>query len=1576
MSKSVNSIFLFFILVTQFLQSQESPIANDDIASVIQNNQLIVSAPGILNNDTDADGELLSVINFQINSANFSVGKSVFLPEGNITIQADGGFRFIPATNFLGAFPTINYTITDGTFTSSANLTITVILPPTPPLAVDDSNITEKNTPLNVGIPGVLSNDSDADGDTILVSNFSVNGSQFTAGETATFSEGNITITADGSYTFIPTSGFVGTIPTITYTITDGTLTSSANLTITVVLPPIPPIAVINYDTVEINTTLTVPAPGVLENDTDENGDVLSVVQFTVNGVTYLAGQTAILTQGSITIAADGSYVFVPTPNYIGDVPVITYTISDGTFTASTTLNFTVEPVDNLLEISSFTSCNQGFTADGEYKVRYTMVLFNKSTARDYHPTSLIKNIDIINDLQATFGNSCVVEVSEVSIVNNVFTRDFINNAGYPREFTNNAINNNFLNITSNSVFNEDAIDNLTLYPRQNVTVSFCVTINPFCNGRPNPTPSGSGINFDNVINITSDRGNATRNLVLSDFHTTEAVVTAGLYVPEFNDSLNPPGVINFDGTYDYANRVIITNEGTATATNINFNMGLGSFLDNGIRFSEIIIQQVEGPNVIINPNYDGNIETLLLAPNNSLAAGQKIILELFFVIEPYASTVYSFFNQINISQTQGSLDGFNESTAANKRRNSFVFWSDGLGNHLDRYYRTNSATAGISSSQQCTCSTSSMRFLFTSSSSTDINIAEVNKTPNRILEHEEITYQITIKNTSESVQLINLQIQDHLTATCSGNIISVSNPIIANSTATLNPTLNPAFNGDTNRNLFIGNDGVLRKDETITVQFSVIYNEPCVGSNRAIFTSRNPLNTVVTSAKSINVNATTDSDVDGIIDTIDIDDDNDTIPDVDEYNGLDAFGDDDGDFIPNYRDTDFGADANGDGIVDIFDFDSDGIPNHLDLDSDNDGILDIVEAGNSLSDTNRNGRTNNPVGANGFDNLHETNDIVSANRNYTIPNSDADSNFNFLDIDADGDGIVDIIEAQLTNNFIAPNGIVTENGIDTAYPNGLLPIDTDVDTILDYLDINADNDIRDDIIEGWDTNVDGIPEIVPLNIDADNDGLDDAFDTNDNLVNPANGQNPTSFPNADNADTPERDWRELIAIRVILDNITVTEGENVVFTFSLVTKNDETIAIESASPIVINLSTLNGTNSTTIYEVATAPFDFLGSTNQTFTIAPNTNSAQFTITSLEDTIFEQTEFFTLQATITSNNTLNNEVTAIGTILDNDVPPSISMNDSRENEGIPLVHTITISHPSSTPIVIDVKTADILAMSPNDYTSFSEIFTINGTTDPNNANTQISFSIISNTDNLNELEEETISVIGIVTTTNVGNQDLNKIATIVDIDPNPLIFMDDIIVEEGEILEFSISLLNANSEPMQNYAPINLIIETIDITTFANEDYVSINVLRTIPALSFGIKQTVNSINDNLNEDTETFRLQVTTNLDNVSNTTFPSGIGTINDNDYPNLFSPNGDGKSDVFKISGIADLYPNFKLVIYNRQGNEVFKYSNNGNTNPNWWDGTFNGKPVPTGVYFYTLEYNDGITKPKTSFIQLIR
>lgn len=1446
----------------------------------------------------------------------------------------------------------------------------------TAPSAVDDTNSTIINTNLNVTAPGVLVNDTDVDADVLTVSGFVLNGVTYTAGQTANSAEGSISISNDGSYVFVPELNYLGDFPVIIYRITDGTFTSSANLFLSVVIPPEPPLPLDDYDTAEVNTTLTIDAPGVLVNDTDANEDELSVTEFLVNGVGYLAGEIAVFAQGSITIAADGSYTFIPTPNYTGDVPVITYKLTDGTFTGQALLFLTVEEIDNLLNIRLLNSCNQGFTVDNEYKLRYTVVLENTSTARDYHPTSLIKNIDITTDLQSTFGNGCVTSVTVEEVYNNTFTQDYINNTGYPREFTLASVNNNFSDVTSNSFFNQNAINNLTLYPRQNITLVYCVTVNPFCDGRPNPTPSGSGIDFNNILNVTSDRGNSSDSIELTDFHTTEAIVTAGLYVPEFNDSLDPPGTINFDGTYDYTNTVIITNEGTSIANNVNYNMGLGSFIDNGITFTELTIIQVSGPTVNINNDYNGNTDASLLTANNSLAPGEKVVLELFYLIEPFTSTNYSYFYQNDKSQTQGDLDGFDETTIDGIRLYSFVTWSDGLGDHLDRYYRASSPTESVSSSLQCDCSRLSMRFLFTSSSSTNKIITEVEKIPDGILEQEKITYQITIENTSESVQLQNLQLEDNLLDSCGGNIVSINSPTIVSSSATTDPTLNTNFNGTSDINFFDGSTGLLQSGETITVEFSVTYTESCIGLNTATFLATNPLSTTLSSSSSVNVNASTDSDNDGIVNSDDIDDDNDTIPDLEEYNGLNPLDDDDADFIPNYRDTDYGVDTNSDGIVDIFDFDNDGVPNHLDLDSDNDGILDIVEVGNASSDTNNNGRTNNTVGINGLDNALENDDSDLANITYTILNTDSNGNPDYLDIDADGDGIVDNIEAQLTENYILPSGTISDAGIDTAYANGLSPIDSENDGVFDYLDTNSDEDIRDDIIEGWDINSDGIAEIIATNLDSDNDGLDDAFDTNDNLVNPTNSQTPESFPNVDNADTIERDWRENIAVVVIIDNISATEGEDLVFTITLVTKNDNAILIESTTPIDINFSTINGTSTTNIYDVATSPFDFSGFTNTTFTIPAFTNTSQFTVTSLEDIIYEATELFTLNATITSSNTVNEEANGFGTILDNDDPPLITMNNSREDEGVNLVHTITISNPCSTPIIIDVSSSDNLAISPSDYTSISENLTIEGTIDPNNSNTEISFNITSNLDNLNELDEEDLNVIGVVSSNNVGAQDLNKIAIIVDVDPNPLIVINNIETEEGGILEFTISLVNDNDEPMQNYLPINITLETIDNTTFSNQDYEAINVLASIASFTSSISQTVSTLDDKLNEDTETFFLQVSTNLDNVSNTTLPRGIGTIKDNDYPNLFSPNGDGRGDEFKISGIVGDYPNFKLIIFNRQGNEVFNYSNNGNLNPLWWNGTFNGNPVPTGVYFYTLDYNDGVTEPKSNFIQLIR
>jgi gliding motility-associated-like protein len=91
-----------------------------------------------------------------------------------------------------------------------------------------------------------------------------------------------------------------------------------------------------------------------------------------------------------------------------------------------------------------------------------------------------------------------------------------------------------------------------------------------------------------------------------------------------------------------------------------------------------------------------------------------------------------------------------------------------------------------------------------------------------------------------------------------------------------------------------------------------------------------------------------------------------------------------------------------------------------------------------------------------------------------------------------------------------------------------------------------------------------------------------------------------------------------------------------------------------------------------------------------------------------------------------------------------------------------------------------------------------------------------------------------------------------------------------------------------------------------------------------------------------------------------------------------PDGFSPNGDTINDEFVIQNLPDLYPNFSIKIYNRYGNVL--YEGNINT-PNW-----NGKAtqgmtvgdglVPTGVYFYVIEFNDGVRKPFQGRVYLSR
>ncbi len=73
-----------------------------------------------------------------------------------------------------------------------------------------------------------------------------------------------------------------------------------------------------------------------------------------------------------------------------------------------------------------------------------------------------------------------------------------------------------------------------------------------------------------------------------------------------------------------------------------------------------------------------------------------------------------------------------------------------------------------------------------------------------------------------------------------------------------------------------------------------------------------------------------------------------------------------------------------------------------------------------------------------------------------------------------------------------------------------------------------------------------------------------------------------------------------------------------------------------------------------------------------------------------------------------------------------------------------------------------------------------------------------------------------------------------------------------------------------------------------------------------------------------------------------------------------PTAFTPNGDGLNDVFKVTGIGIKF--FSLNIYNSWGEHLYQ-----STDPNkGWDGTFNGKTAPEGVYLYIIEATNNENK----------
>ena len=268
----------------------DAPTAVADAFATGEDVPLEVEFTALLANDTDIDSDTLtvSVVDMPVNGTVAIVG-------------TDAVFR--PTANFNGT-ASFRYTISDGSLTSTAMVTVTVGGANDAPVAVDDAATTPEDTALVISGATLVANDTDAENQTLTVTGV------------ANLTNGTVAI-AGSTITFTPTANFNGTA-TFRYTVSDGAATDTGVVTVTVTAVNDAPVAVDDAATTPEDTAITLISATLTANDTDVDAGQTLVVTAASNPV-----------DGTVSTDANGAVTFTPTANFNG-MASFQYLVSDG----------------------------------------------------------------------------------------------------------------------------------------------------------------------------------------------------------------------------------------------------------------------------------------------------------------------------------------------------------------------------------------------------------------------------------------------------------------------------------------------------------------------------------------------------------------------------------------------------------------------------------------------------------------------------------------------------------------------------------------------------------------------------------------------------------------------------------------------------------------------------------------------------------------------------------------------------------------------------------------------------------------------------------------------------------------------------------------------------------------------------------------------------------------------------------------------------------------------------------------------------------------------------------------------
>ncbi|HAS7013938.1 TPA: tandem-95 repeat protein, partial [Vibrio parahaemolyticus] len=292
-----------------------NPTANDSDSLIVNR---VNDAPTVENAIADQElSEDFATYTIDLNDAfkdsdsalNFSVSGN-----SNVLVSIENGIATISPTADWNGSETLTFTATDPSGESiSQRVDFTVAS--VADIVADKATVVE-DTPT---IIKVLGNDT-FEGDGKVVSLDANNGP----------ANGTVSVNPDGSVTYTPNDNYHGT-DSFTYIVTSGGVSESTTVSVDVTPVNDAPVAKDDIATTQEDTVVTID---VLPNDTDVDGDKLSIQSATVPEA-----------QGKVEIV-DGKLVFTPAENFNGDAE-ITYTVTDGQLTDEAKVTVTVNPVND-----------------------------------------------------------------------------------------------------------------------------------------------------------------------------------------------------------------------------------------------------------------------------------------------------------------------------------------------------------------------------------------------------------------------------------------------------------------------------------------------------------------------------------------------------------------------------------------------------------------------------------------------------------------------------------------------------------------------------------------------------------------------------------------------------------------------------------------------------------------------------------------------------------------------------------------------------------------------------------------------------------------------------------------------------------------------------------------------------------------------------------------------------------------------------------------------------------------------------------------------------------------------------